>query len=53
MKFKHKYVLILPVVALLFISSCNEPNMCGEKKMSIKKQAYGKTDDGKALNYTP
>jgi aldose 1-epimerase len=50
MKIKHEYVLILSVVALLFISSCNELTMCGEKKMDIKKQAFGKTEDGKSVD---
>lgn len=50
MKIKHEYVLILSVVALLFISSCNEPTICGEKKMDIKKQFFGKTDDGKSVD---
>ena len=50
MKIKHEYVLILSVVALLFISSCNEPTICGEKKMDIKKQAFGKTEDGKSVD---
>jgi aldose 1-epimerase len=46
MKTKYEYGLILSVVALLFISGCNVTNMCGEKKMSIEKQAFGKTEDG-------
>ncbi len=47
---KTKYVPILSVVAILFVFSCNELAMCGEKKMSIKKQAFGKTEDGKNVD---
>ncbi len=50
MKAKFEYVLILSVVALLFISGCNELTTCGEKKMDIKKQFFGKTDDGKSVD---
>lgn len=46
---KTKYVPILAIVALLFIFG-NELTMCGEKKMSIEKQAYGKTEDGKNVD---
>lgn len=47
---KTKYVPILSVIIVLFVFSCNELTMCGEKKMSIKKQAFGKTDDGKSVD---
>jgi aldose 1-epimerase len=46
MKTKYEYGLILSVFALLFISGCNGTTMYGEKKMSIEKQAFGKTEDG-------
>lgn len=46
MKIKYEYGLILSVASLLFISGCNGTVMCGEKKMSIKKQAFGKAEDG-------
>jgi aldose 1-epimerase len=47
---KTKYVPILSVVVLLFVSSCNEPATYGERKMSIKKQFFGKTEDGKSID---
>ncbi len=47
---KTKYVPILSVITLLFVFSCNKPTMCGERKMSIKKQAFGKTADGKSVD---
>lgn len=47
---KTKYVPILSVIIVLFVFCCNELTMCGEKKMSIKKQAYGKTEDGKNVD---
>jgi aldose 1-epimerase len=47
---KTKYVPILSVIVLLFVSSCNEPATYGGKKMSIKKQAFGKTEDGKSVD---
>jgi aldose 1-epimerase len=47
---KTRYVLILLAVAILFVFSCNELAVCGGKKMSIKKQAFGKTEDGKSVD---
>jgi aldose 1-epimerase len=47
---KTKYVQIVSVVAVLFMLGCNEFTMCGEKKMNIKKQAFGKTEDGKNVD---
>jgi aldose 1-epimerase len=47
---KTKCVPILSVVAVLFVFGCNELAMCGGKKMSIKKQAFGKTEDGKSVD---
>ncbi|MFZ0034615.1 MAG: aldose epimerase family protein [Sedimentisphaerales bacterium] len=47
---KTKYVPILSVVVILFMFGCNELAMHGEKKMSIKKQAFGKTKDGKKVD---
>ncbi|MBN1392410.1 MAG: galactose mutarotase [Sedimentisphaerales bacterium] len=47
---KTKYVPILSVAALLFITGCNEPTAFGEKKMNIQKQAFGKTEDGKSVD---
>ncbi|MGA1980608.1 MAG: aldose epimerase family protein [Sedimentisphaerales bacterium] len=44
------YVPILLVVAVLFVFGCNELTTCGEKKMSIKKQAFGKTADGQNVD---
>jgi aldose 1-epimerase len=49
-KMKTKYVSILSVVAVLFVFGCNELTTCGGKKMSIKKQAFGKTEDGKNVD---
>jgi aldose 1-epimerase len=46
MKTKYEYGLILAVASLLFISGCNGTIMYGEKKMSIEKQPFGKTEDG-------
>jgi aldose 1-epimerase len=50
MKTKYEYVPILAVVVLLFIYGCSGLTVCGEKKMSIKKQAFGKTEDGKSVD---
>jgi len=47
---KTKYVPILSAIIVLFVFSCNELTMSGEKKMSIKKQAFGKTEDGKSVD---
>jgi aldose 1-epimerase len=47
---KTKYVQIVLVVAVLFMFGFNEFTMCGEKKMDIKKQAFGKTEDGKSVD---
>lgn len=47
---KTKCVPILSVIALLFIFGCNGLTVCGEKKMSIKKQAFAKTKDGKSVD---
>jgi aldose 1-epimerase len=47
---KTKYVPILSVVAVLVVFCCNELTTCGERKMSIKKQAFGKTEDGKNVD---
>src|SRR4030042_5760031 len=47
---KTKYVPILSMIVVLFVFCCNELTMCGEKKMSIKKQAFGKTEDGKSVD---
>lgn len=47
---KTKYVSILSAIAVLFVFGCNELTTCGGKKMSIKKQAFGKTEDGKNVD---
>jgi aldose 1-epimerase len=47
---RTKYVSILLAIAVLFVFGCNEPTTCGGKKMSIKKQAFGKTEDGKSID---
>ena len=47
---KTKYVSILSAVAVLFVFGCNELTTCGGKKMSIRKQAFGKTEDGKNVD---
>jgi aldose 1-epimerase len=49
-KMKTKYVSILSAIAVLFVFGCNELITCGGKKMSIKKQAFGKTEDGKSID---
>jgi aldose 1-epimerase len=49
-KMKTKYVSILSAIAVLFVFGCNELTTCGGKKMSIKKQAFGKTEDGKSVD---
>jgi aldose 1-epimerase len=49
-KMKTKYVSILSAIAVLFVFGCNELTTCGGKKMSIKKQAFGKTKDGKNVD---
>jgi len=45
-----KYVPIILAVMVAFAFSCNEIVICGEKKMSIEKQAFGKTKDGKEVD---
>jgi aldose 1-epimerase len=50
MKTKYEYGLILAVAFLLFISGCNDTILCGEKKMSIEKQPFGKTEDGISID---
>jgi aldose 1-epimerase len=47
---KTKYVKIVPIVVALLMLGCNEFTMSGEKKMNIKKQTYGKTEDGKNVD---
>ncbi len=47
---KTKYIPILLIVVAAFVLSCNEFVICGEKKMSIEKQAFGKTKDGKEVD---
>ena len=47
---RTKYIPILLVVVMAFVFTCNELVICGEKKMSIKKQAFGKTKDGKEVD---
>jgi len=47
---KTRHVPILSAIAVLFVFSCNELAICGEEKMSIKKQAFGKTKDGKNVD---
>ena len=47
---KTKYVSILSAIAVLVVFGCNELTTCGEKKMDIKKQAFGKTEDGKSVD---
>ena len=47
---RTSYVPVLSAVALLFVFGCNELTTCGGKKMSIKKQAFGKTEDGKNVD---
>ena len=47
---KTKYVSILSAIAVLFVFGCNELTTCGVKKMSIKKQAFGKTADGENVD---
>jgi len=49
-KMKTRHVPILSAIAVLFVFSCNELAICGEEKMSIKKQAFGKTKDGKNVD---
>ena len=41
---------ILLTVIVLFVFGCDEPARYGVKKMSIKKQAFGKTKDGKDVD---
>jgi aldose 1-epimerase len=47
---KTRYIPILSAIAVLFVFGCNEVTTCGGKKMSIKKQAFGKTGDGKNVD---
>jgi aldose 1-epimerase len=47
---KTKYFKIVPIVVALLMLGCNELTMSGEKKMNIKKQTYGKTEDGKNVD---
>ena len=42
--------ILLLTVMVLFVFGCDEPVKYGEKKMSIKKQAFGKTEDGKDVD---
>ena len=47
---RAKYVPILLAVIVLFVFGCDKLTKYGEKKMSIKKQAFGKTADGKDVD---
>lgn len=47
---KTKYIIALSVVMVAFMLICNELVICGEKKMSIEKQAFGETKDGKEVD---
>jgi galactose mutarotase-like enzyme len=47
---RTKYVPILLAVIVLFVFGCDKLTNYGEKKMSIKKQAFGKTVDGKDVD---
>jgi aldose 1-epimerase len=42
--------ILLLTVIVLFVFGCDEPAKYGVKKMSIKKQAFGKTGDGKDVD---
>lgn len=44
------YIPILLAVAALFTFGCKESIEYGEKKMSIEKQAFGKTADGENVD---
>lgn len=47
---RAKYVPILLAVIVLFVFGCDKLTKYGEKEMSIKKQAFGKTADGKDVD---
>ncbi len=47
---RARYVPILLAVIVLFVFGCDKLTKYGEKKMSIKKQAFGKTADGKDVD---
>jgi aldose 1-epimerase len=47
---KTTYLTILLALAVLFMFGCNESFCFGDKKMSIEKQAFGKTADGKDVD---
>jgi len=47
---RAKYVTVLLAVIVLFVFGCDKLTKYGEKKMSIKKQAFGKTADGKDVD---
>jgi aldose 1-epimerase len=42
--------ILLLTVIVLFVFGCDKPARYGVKKMSIKKQAFGKTKDGKNVD---
>ncbi len=44
------YIPVLLAVIVLFVFGCDKLTKYGEKKMSIKKQAFGKTADGKDVD---
>ncbi len=47
---KTTYPTIALALAVLFMFGCNESFSFGDKKMSIEKQAFGKTADGKDVD---
>ncbi|MHC4531992.1 MAG: aldose epimerase family protein, partial [Planctomycetota bacterium] len=47
---KTTYLTIFLALAVLLMFGCNESFSFGEKKMSIEKQAFGKTPDGKDMD---
>ncbi len=45
-----KYIAILLALTVFLMFGCKESTRYGEKKMSIKKEAFGKTADGKNVD---
>lgn len=45
-----KYIAILSVLAVFLMFGCKESTKYGEKKMNIKKEAFGKTPDGRNVD---
>ena len=45
-----RYITILSALTVFLMFGCKESTRYGEKKMSIKKEAFGKTADGKNVD---